>query len=626
MDTRGLCLSLLASVVACTDTTAQPTGGTETTGSTGTGASTGGSGGSSTGTTAEPTSTDPSTSSTSSAASTGGPGSSSGGTTGDPDPYPEADPLFAVDKIAEFDITLSDNALLSLNTDPRTYTKGGLVAKIDGQTYQLPDIGVRLKGVYGSFRTLDQKAAFLLNFDRYTPDQHLLGLEKLAVNNMVQDCSMQREMLAYTLFRDAGVPAPRTGYAVVRVNGEPYGLYTTVEATDNNAFLDHWYGSSMGNLYEGAYGSDIVTDLVPSFDLDNGDDVAFADLFEWAAALDGMTDPATFPTEVDAIIDLDRYLAFAAAEIYLGHWDGYAWTRNNYFVYRQPSDMRWVFMPWGLDQILRDHLGPFGGDGRLEQMCANSQPCRSLLADHFGDTVARVDALGLADLAAQLGTLTAAAVAADPRKECDVPSHDQSIVDNIAFLQTRKDSIAEGLKCTVPSAVDVDKDGFSACIDDCDDNNKAVHPGAVEICDLDDDNCDGVWDEAPNCPHCVTKDIPGPGMARFCFVAKPYPAALADCKAQGGNLLSIHSQAIQDWTTQQAFAIQASDWWMGLDDTAVEGKFAWSDGTPLDYMNWNEGEPNNAGNEDCASLPIWAGGLWNDLPCDLPRPYVCKTP
>ena len=147
---------------------------------------------------------------------------------------------------------------------------------------------------------------------------------------------MQRETLAYTLFRDAGVPAPRTGYAVVRVNGEPYGLYTTVETTDNNAYLDHWYGSSMGNLYEGAYGSDIVTDLVPSFDLDNGDDVAFADLFEWAAALDGMTDPATFPTEVDAIIDLDRYLAFAAAEIYLGHWDGYAWTRNNYFVYRQP--------------------------------------------------------------------------------------------------------------------------------------------------------------------------------------------------------------------------------------------------------------------------------------------------
>src|SRR5690606_38689255 len=152
--------------------------------------------------------------------------------------------------------------------------------------YALPNIGVRLKGNYGSFRTLDQKAAFLLDFNRYSDDQKLVGLTKLSVNNMVQDCSMQREILGYALLRDAGVPAPRAGYVVVRVNGELYGLYTAVESSDNNVFLDHWFGGHGGNLYEGAYGSDIITELIPSFDQGNGDDVAFADLFAWAAALD----------------------------------------------------------------------------------------------------------------------------------------------------------------------------------------------------------------------------------------------------------------------------------------------------------------------------------------------------
>lgn len=40
---------------------------------------------------------------------------------------------------------------------------------------------------------------------------------------------------------------------------------------------------------------------------------------------------------------------------------------------------------------------------------------------------------------------------------------------------------------------DLDADGSNAC-DDCDDNNAAVHPGAAEVCDGLDDNCDGVTD------------------------------------------------------------------------------------------------------------------------------------
>lgn len=437
---------------------------------------------------------------------------------------------------------------------------------------------------------------------------------------------MQREILGYALLRDAGVPAPRAGYVVVRVNGELYGLYTAVESSDNNVFLDHWFGGHGGNLYEGAYGSDIITELIPSFDQDNGDDVAFADLFAWAAALDAMTDPDAFPVEADAILDLDRVLTMFAGEIYLGHWDGYAWTRNNFYVYNRESDGRWLFLPWGIDQTLRDHLDPFGGQGRIQQMCAASLPCRMRLAERFGDIVARAEALDLVGLAEHLRTLGADAVAADPRKECDVGAHNNSVDNNIAFLMARAGSIAQGLACTIPDAVDADGDGYSACLDDCDDNNPDVHPGAPEVCDLDDDNCNGVWDEDPMCPQCVDLDLPGPGTARFCFVARSFAEADADCQDQGGALLSIHSQAIQDWAVQQAFQIAASDWWIGLNDIQSEGTFVWTDGTPLDFTAWNEGEPNNAGNEDCVNLAYWAGGLWNDLGCDAARPYICRIP
>jgi len=46
-----------------------------------------------------------------------------------------------------------------------------------------------------------------------------------------------------------------------------------------------------------------------------------------------------------------------------------------------------------------------------------------------------------------------------------------------------------------PLPRDVDLDGFDACDDDCDDENAQVHPGATELCNMIDDDCDLLVDE-----------------------------------------------------------------------------------------------------------------------------------
>lgn len=566
------------------------------------------------GTTGDPTTTDPATSSTGDESSTGEP----------PDP---AAPLFEPGAIAEFALDLSAEAIDSLDADPKIYVLGDLTVTVGGQVTVLTDIGVRLKGNYGSFRTLDEKAAFLFNFDRYIDDQRLFDLEKLAVNNMVQDPSMQRELLGYTLFRAGDVPAPRAGHATVSVNGELYGLYTTIETVDNEEFLKTWFSDDKGALYEGAYGSDLFTDLVPSFDQDNGDNVDFMDLQALVQQLDAIVDPADFVTEVDKLIDLDRFLTFAATEIYLGHWDGYAWTRNNFFVYRGP-DQRWVLLPWGIDQTMVDNLGPFGGEGRLQQMCVQSLECRMLLAEKFQAVVARVDELGLAAQAQTLADALRDAADADPRKEYGIDSVDGNVAANIEFLTNRGLQVMDDLICTDPSKLDADNDGYSGCGEDCDDGDKTIHPGAAEICDLDDDNCDGQWDNDPKCPQCIVKKLPAPalGSAALCFGARTWAEAEADCVVQKGHLIAVHTQAVQDFLEGEAFAIQDTDWWLGLSDSKNEGSFVWSNASKLDFTSWAGGEPNNSGNEDCVHLAPWADGDWNDMFCDQVRPYICAVP
>ena len=125
----------------------------------------------------------------------------------------------------------------------------------------------------------------------------------------------------------------------------------------------------------------------------------FANGSELAAALDSveeMDDSAEALEALGTWVDMDRYLAFAATEIWLGHWDGYAWTRNNYFLYRpERNEPRWTWLPWGLDQTLFEHLPPLGGDGRVTLLCNQHAYCRAQLAQHFKEVSARAAALDL---------------------------------------------------------------------------------------------------------------------------------------------------------------------------------------------------------------------------------------
>ena len=59
-------------------------------------------------------------------------------------------------------------------------------------------------------------------------------------------------------------------------------------------------------------------------------------------------------------VDLDRFLSFWAAEVLVGHWDGYTGDRNNYHFYREPGGP-FVFIPWGVDDTfhLKDDPNPF---------------------------------------------------------------------------------------------------------------------------------------------------------------------------------------------------------------------------------------------------------------------------
>ena len=141
---------------------------------------------------------------------------------------PGADIFAASAPVLRFKIEIGETNLQSLRKEPRKYVpatvrEGGLI---------YTNVGVHLKGAAGSFRSIDDKAALTLSFGKLSPRQRFHGLQKIHLNNSVQDVSYLTELLCGELFLAAGVPAARTTHARVYLNGRDLGLYVLKEGFD----------------------------------------------------------------------------------------------------------------------------------------------------------------------------------------------------------------------------------------------------------------------------------------------------------------------------------------------------------------------------------------------------------
>ena len=61
-----------------------------------------------------------------------------------------------------------------------------------------------------------------------------------------------------------------------------------------------------------------------------------------------------------------------------------------------------------------------------------------------------------------------------------------------------------------------------------------------------------------------------------------------------------------------------ADYWLGLNDFAVEGTFRWVEShQEPSYGNWGHGQPNNSDNQDCVLKQCYSSYncMWNDFEC-----------
>ena len=282
-----------------------------------------------------------------------------------------SDQLFQPNEIVHVDIEMNPDDYDILRNEGRNfativtgcakefeYSNFNAIVTVNGEV--LVDVDIRKKGFLGSLSA--GRPSLKLNFDELKPGRRLYDLERMTLNNNLQDPSNTHTCMSYELFRKAGVPAPRCNFARVSVNGKDLGTYSHVESIKKH-FLRRNFDNDAGNLYE-AQIADFGENLKENFQLKTNREINDrSDLSAVVSALSATDE--NLPGLLSQVVDLEAFILFWAMETVAGHWDGSTSNANNYFIYDNPDNGRFYYIPWGTDAALEQDSVLDPGTGPL---------------------------------------------------------------------------------------------------------------------------------------------------------------------------------------------------------------------------------------------------------------------
>lgn len=245
------------------------------------------------------------------------------------------------------------------------------------------DVGLRYKGnsslsfAYSSGNGKLPLRIETNHFEDENPNingQSFYGFQQLSLSSNYKDDSYLHEKLAADVFRDFGVPAPKTAFYRIYVDygdGPIYfGLYTMLEVVFDSPMLNRSFGDATGNCYkpdaDGAYlnSTSLSAFNDTEFPLKSGSDYSYSDASALINALISDTrtsNPSAWRSELEQHIDMNLYLKYLAANTTMRNWDTYGLMTHNYYLYNNPTSGKFVWIPWDNNETFSE--GPGGGGG-----------------------------------------------------------------------------------------------------------------------------------------------------------------------------------------------------------------------------------------------------------------------
>ncbi|CAI8285696.1 MAG: Inner spore coat protein H [Owenweeksia sp. TMED14] len=248
------------------------------------------------------------------------------------------------------------SAILDDVTSDKEY-KSLFVHHLNNTIDTVEEVGFRLRGNTSRYSA---KKSFKVSFNTFSNGGRWNGVKGLNLNGEHNDPSISRARIGWDILEDMGLASARANHVKLYINNSYYGIYANIEHI-NDDFVLHRFGDDSGNLYKCLWpatleyissnpndykfssGGRRAYDLKTNIGSDN-----YTGLANFIYVLNN-TPIGDLACSLESIFDVDEYLYYLAFEIAIGHWDNHAYNKNNFYLYDNPIDGRFHYIPFDLD-------------------------------------------------------------------------------------------------------------------------------------------------------------------------------------------------------------------------------------------------------------------------------------
>ncbi|RYU96714.1 CotH kinase family protein [Emticicia agri] len=286
-----------------------------------------------------------------------------------------SDYVYDQEKIRTYELIIANDDLSKIDSDPakEEYVEAALI--FEGDT--ISPVGVRYKGSIGAFagclsspdwgkpagQKICEKLSMQVKINWGDRKERFFDLNKLQFHSQNYDKSQLRERLAYWLFGEMGVPAPRSVHARLFINNKYSGIYGLTEEIDNR-FAEYFYKEGKGNVYKE------VWPIKPDGELQA--DKAFIDALktneeeqniglikEFGQALVA-ANPSNSKDVVRKYMKVNELMSYIVVDRAIRHDDGpFHWycgdekasscENHNYYWFEDKKNKKMHLIPWDMD-------------------------------------------------------------------------------------------------------------------------------------------------------------------------------------------------------------------------------------------------------------------------------------
>lgn len=412
--------------------------------------------------------------------------------------------LFDTSKVHSIDIVMDDWDGFIENCQSEEYEVCEIT--IDGEVYK--NVGIRGKGntSLSNVSSMDsERYSFKVEFDQYDDTKSYYGLDKLSLNNIIQDNTYMKDYLTYQMMNSFGVDAPLCSYVYITVNGEDWGLYLAVEGVEDS-FLQRNYGNDYGELYKPdsmnfgggrGNGKEFKMD-----DVDGGmsmgtsdvklqyiDDEpsSYSNIFGGAKTDISSADETRLINSlkvlssgenIESVVDIDEVMRYFVVHNFVCNGDSYTGSMiHNYYLYEEDGILSMI--PWDYNLA----FGTFQGGNATEEVNSpidspvsggktddrpmvdwifDSTEYTELYHQYFKEFLDEVDILSIIENAENL---IAEYVEKDPTKFCTYEEFSKGVETLKEFCSLRTESVKGQLDGVIPSTTNGQEEDDSMLVD-----------------------------------------------------------------------------------------------------------------------------------------------------------------